>query len=362
MDKFKYSLLHKSLRGVVIVYTGQPGAGKTLATLFDPNNTVFIDADHRKGKEMADRKPKMIYKPINSDDRKDLVKTGELFLEAIDSIDYNKTTVVVIDNIQEVQDGVHAYVLDNPVESAKMYNLVAKNIASRGYGHDTIAHERIVKGAVDELLANDITVVITAHMKPKYLVPGQLEPKGRAWIYEAASLYCIMIRTGEAPDALVFKNAYVYHIDVDPEDLTEGELEKYRRGELELSKIYQRVPRRIPGYTPAKLYRYLSRTPEEMTPYGPDEILTEDEMRPYLEILTKQQVANVDKIMEQEMAEAERYKQFEDNLKEVQRVELNRFIKNNPDMPVSELLAQAKLNFQMFAAELTPVYILEMRD
>lgn len=364
MDKFKYSMLPESLRGVLLVYTGQAGAGKTLATLLDPNNTFFIDADHAKGREMASKKPKMRYRSINSSDGENIVKAGENFIEAIKEIDKTSITTVVIDNIFEVQEGVHAWIFANPVKAAQMYNLVAKNISSRSYGHDIMANDRLIKGFIDELLQDGITVIITTHMKPKFQVTGQWEAKIRRWVYEAASLYLIMIRTGSAPDALVFKNAFNHHLEIDPYTLSKDQLEKYRRGELESCQVYSRLPRRIPAFTPTKLYRYLARTPEEIqeTPYGPGETLDEDEMAPYIEILTKQQIANVEKIMDEEAKEAERYRAIEENIKAAQRVKLEQFIRDNPDMDMADLIREAKVKFELFASQITPVYVMKARQ
>lgn len=363
-NKFKRSLLPEALRGVVLVYTGQAGAGKSIGSLLDPNHTVFIDADHRKGQELAKAKPKMIYRPINSEDGENLVLTGENFLAAITDINKDKTTVVVFDNLHEIEQGLHAYALANPVKLAKMYNLIAGNITSKAYGHDSMAHERIIKGVVDELLANDITVVITTHMKPKFMVTGQLEIKARRWIYEAASLVGIMVRTAEAPDMLIFKNAFSYHVAIDTDTLSDQQFEQYRRGELSAATVYQRIPRRIPAYTPSVLFSYLARTPKEIssTPYNLDEILDEDEMAPYLEILTKDQRANVDKIMEREEEERKRSIAFEDNLKESQRVELDKAIADNMEMEVSKLLAMLKTDFSLFASEITPIYIMTVKQ
>lgn len=364
MDKFKRSLLHKSLRGKVLVYSGQYGAGKTLASMLDPSNTFFIDADHLKGKELSEQNPGMVYWPVNSDDREDLVKTGEMFLDAVTKIDKSKTTVVVIDNIYEIEQGLHAYAIANPMKLAKMYNLVSGHISSRNYGHDTLAHERVIKGVVDELLIHEVTVVIISHMKPKFMVPGQMEIKARKWIYEAASLVAIMQRTNAAPDALIFKNAFNYHVAIDVSNLSDEDFELYRNGDLESSKILQRVPRRIPAYSPSKLARYLSRSSSiiEANPYKPEETLTDEDIMPYSEMLTKWQLANLEKIMDAEQEERERFIDFENNIKESRRVELDQTILDAEEMEMPKLLAILKSKFDIFAAEITPVYIMQVKQ
>lgn len=363
-DKFKRSLLPESLRGVVIVYTGQAGAGKTVASMLDPGNTVFIDADHGKGRELVGSKSGAIYKSVNSPERENLVKTGDLFIEAIESINKQKTTVVVIDNLYEVEQGLQAYAVANPVKIAKAYNLIAGNITGKLYGHDSLAHERIIKGIIDELVSSNITVILTTHMKPKFMVKGQLEIKARRWVYEASSLVGIMVRTDSAPDMLVFKNAFNYHVSVDVNELSDEDFDKYRRGEIESSQVYQRIPRRIPAFTPTKLFKYLARSPEEIskTPYSPEELLDEDEIAPYVEILTKEQKANIEKIMENEQAERERFEKFEANVRASQRVELDEYILKNADVDISELSVMLKKEFTMFASEITPVYIMQVRQ
>ena len=90
----------------------------------------------------------------------------------------DKITVVVIDNIHEVEEAVHAYAIANPVSVAKMFKLRSNNIVGRKWGEDTRASDRIVKGVIDQLLMNDVTVVVIAHMKDKWGAIGQLEVRG----------------------------------------------------------------------------------------------------------------------------------------------------------------------------------------
>lgn len=360
MDKFKRSLLPDDLRGVVLVYSGQYGSGKSLAALLDPPKTVFIDADFRKGENL---KPILLdYHPVNSDDSEDLVKTGELFIDAVAKIDKSKTTVVVIDNLFEAEQGVHAYAVVNPVKLAKMYNLIATNISSRAYGHDVLVYERIIKGIVNELLANKITVILISHMKDKFMAAGQKEIKARKWIYEAASLVAIMQRTAAAPDVVVFKSAFSYVLPVDVNKLTDGEFIRYRMGEIDANEIIPRIPRRIPGFTPRKLFAYLAKTPDQLrnTPFLPEETLEDSDIAPYSEMLSKWQLANIEKIMEAEEEERKAAKQFEENIRISQRAELDKTIIES-QLPVVDLIRELRIKFELFADEINPMYIAGVR-
>lgn len=362
-DKFEFSVLPEELHGVCLFYTGQAGAGKTTASLLDPFNTVVIDADHFKSERLC-AKNGIEYYSVNSTDKNNPALTGKLFFDAVDSIDVTKTTVVVMDNLYEIQEGLHAYAIQNPVDVAKRTNKVASKITGRQWGQDTLAHERLLKGVVDELLANKVTVVIIAHMKEKFGVIGQLEIRGRNWVYEAASFVGIMIRTGAAPDVLVFKSGFLHHVPVDPRKLKPEELEQYRSGQLESCKVYPQLPRRIPDFTPSKMFQYLARTPEQIasTVYSTAELFDEEEMAPYMEILTKEQRANVDKMLEMDDLERQRAIAFEANMKEVQRVEMDQFIIDNQDIAMPELLNTIKTKFQMFANEIDPPYVLTVRN
>ena len=364
-DKFRRSFLPQEMRGKVITISGQYGSGKSiLAASFETtSNTIYIDADRRKAQGFAAENPDLRYYPVNSPDRESITRTGELFLDAISGVNVKKTTVVVMDNIYEIEQGINAYVIANPVSTAKMYNLIAGNISGKKYGHDVLAFERIMKGVFDFLIANEITIIVVSHLKDRWMVPGQKEIKARKWIYEAASLMTILIQTDSIPDALIIKHTFNYCLPLDVNSLSDEDFARLQRGEMESLEVLSRLPRKIPQCTAAKIYRYLARSQDEVReiPYRPEETIDDASLAPYRDIITKEQLANLEKIMQSEEDERDRYNQLENSIRESQRAALEEDIINSEETNVPKLIRSLKIKYEALASDITPVYVMRLR-
>lgn len=359
-NKFTHSLLNESLRNIVILVTGQWGSGKSLAGIsFEhPSLTAFIDGDHGKGKVLKDQYSDLDIHHVNGDQKEDLYLTGQRFLEAIAKIDVSSKTLVVIDNIAEIEDGLGAYASTKPAEMAKRFNLSSKNIINKAYGHAQLAQDRLMKSVIDYFIGNNMTVVVIAHLKDRWEAPGQKEIKARRFWAETSSIILSLRRTGGAPDALVLKHAFSYHKMVDPRSLSREELEDYRQGKLPNAEIISRLPMRIPEFEAYKIYRYLS-VPINKVSFKPDELVTMAELQPYSEILTTDQLANLSKIIEREERERERYEEQIKGMRAAARAELVKAIRESNNLPIPELVEKMKEEYPDFSEEINPIFIVQ---
>lgn len=265
--------------------SGYRGIGKSfLAAQADvPSNLAWFDMEE-KGSGIHAQLNFGLYRPLTREVAQFLgadAGPGQLFpaiTQAFTSLEQDRFTVAVIDNIKPLEDAALWAVKENP----QRYGVDPRNARSGRFGGAWPGVHYIVSNLCDILQSRGVRlVVVTSHIKRRWggagPIPGKFSVKGVDRWQELSILTLILIR-GEhmpIPAALVQK-----------EQLGLIQYNEEKRDFI----VQRRLPFRVPKCTFSEIRRYL-REPADLRSPEEGEVPTEAETAPFDEKLSREQLA-----------------------------------------------------------------------
>lgn len=291
------SILPPGIQGVMF-FTGGRGLGKSfLAAQVDlPDRIAFFDFES-KGEGIHQQMPFGLYLPINQiAAEQGALGLYDTMMAAFRELPQGQFTVAVLDNIAPFEQALTAEAIRNASKYAREYGLDASKIKRNAWGH-THACVNFLIGEVCALLhSKGIRVIVaTAHIKARWeggqQVPNKYRIKGHDRWQELSILTLVLIPGHHPPiPAAIVQKEQLGAIGL-PAELTPEQIEAMMRGETG-HIVSRRLPRRIPDCTFQRIRWYLYN-PTNWEEPNEDEVPTEEELDPYLERLTREQLAFV---------------------------------------------------------------------
>lgn len=287
------TILPRELSGVCKI-TGYRGKGKSYfaAQMEDPASTAFFDFE-RKGAGINAQIGFGYYAPVTEHAAGGGLGVWDAFERDVDKMPAGMTHAI-LDNTAPLEMAIKAEVNRNADSYARQFGMNANNIRENRYG----GASGVVNYLVSEKVCNVLwsrgvqLITVTSHVKPKWAggvqVPNAYNIKGADRWDELSVLTLVMIPgdTPPVPSALVMKE----------------QLGSLAFNGTEFA-VRRRLPYRLPVATPAAVYRYLT-TPADLEHPAPGEMPRHDEIAPFLEELSREQIAII-------LAEVEREKVHE---------------------------------------------------
>jgi len=268
----------------VIGVAGEKFTGKTIfVSSIDPQNTLMIDCEkssasynipYKKRVDLYDEMNRLHpngWKPIDA---------YKWFVEMIQQIAPGEYTVIAIDPLTDIEQGLADWVYENAALFGK-----SKTQYDKGGGlfwGDVKSHWKTILG---QIAAKCETFAFTAHMKAVFKggsPTGQRAPKGKETLFEMASLYLLMERKVE-------KGVYLP---------PQAKVEKSRVGKLTLDtsvtppsmSIKECLPPIIINCTPQRIRHYI-QNPYDPSKLKRDEKITERVLTDDEKLLIHQEIA-----------------------------------------------------------------------
>ncbi len=285
------SILPKEMKGVMFI-SGYRGKGKTfLAAQADfPPNIAFFDFED-KGEGVHNQLGFGYYKALSQEKNNPLAR-GKLLLEEINSLPRNKFTVAIFDNIRPLEDALLTLVYDDVKHYANLYGKTAIAVsndqyaAARGIGHELIS-DAVLKPLYDKGIK---LIIATSHVKPVYNNPGKMKVQGRDKWQELSILTLILVDGDEYPiPSAIVQKEQLGSLSI-RDDYTPEEIEMIMKGEMATHAVIRRLPYRISVATFDQLRWYLNNPPNLSNP-AKGENLVEDEVQPFREQMSKEQIS-----------------------------------------------------------------------
>lgn len=263
--------------------TGYRGDGKSFhaAQIENPALTAFFDFE-KKGEGINGQLHFGMYLPV-TEQAKGALAAWETFAKAIDEFPRDRFTHVVLDNTAPLEMALKAHVVANAEKYERQYGVIASNIKANKYG----GASGVVNYLISDLICNPLwskgvqLITVTSHVKPRWAggvqVANSFNIKGADRWDELSVLTLIFLKGENAPipSALVMKEQM-------------GKLAwDEDKGEF---SVFRRLPYRLPKATPAEIRRYL-REPADLKNPKPGEAPTEAELRPFSEVLSREQLS-----------------------------------------------------------------------
>lgn len=279
------SILPPALRGVAKV-TGYRGRGKSFfaAQMENPRLTCFFDFE-KKGEGINEALHFGRYIPVT-----ELASGGGLgvydtFMRELAALPAGTYTHVVLDNTAPLEQAMKAEASRNANKYAVQFGMDAGNIRLNKYGGASGVVNYLISDAIcNPLWAKGVKLItVTAHIKPRWSggaqVPNSFNVKG-AERWDELSILTLIIIPGDfppVPSALVMKEQ-LGSISFDDSAGT--------------FQVQRRLPYRLPRATPQAVYQYLQH-PADLAAPAPGEVPSEDEVQPFREKLSKEQLSIV---------------------------------------------------------------------
>jgi len=280
------SILPPEMRGVMFI-SGYRGVGKSfLASQADiPANVIYVDLEE-KGSGIHEQLHFGSYRPLTREvaqEKGEDAGPGDLYpalTDTFSSIEQDRFTVAVIDNIKPLEDAARHAVEADP----KKFGVSLSNVRSGRFGGAWPGVHYIVSNLMDILQSRGIRlIIVTAHIRPRWggagPIPGKYNLRGVDRWQELSILTLILIHGEFAPipAALVQKEQLgLIQYDSEAEDFI----------------VKRRLPLRIPSCTFSEIRRYL-REPADIRDPQPGEIPTADETSPFDAKLSTEQMAYI---------------------------------------------------------------------
>lgn len=276
------SILPPEMTGACKV-TGYRGRGKSYfaSQMENPTLTAFFDFE-RKGEGIDSQLRFGLYCPVT-----ELASGGtgiyDTFMRAVEAIEPNQFAHVILDNTAPLEMALGAEAVRNADLYAKSFGMDAGNIRANKYGGKSgTVNYLIAEKICNPLWAKGVKLITAvSHIKPRWSggvqVPNSYNIKG-ADRWEELSILTLIIIPGDhppAPSALVMKEQ-LGAIGWDE-----------KKGTFRVSR---RLPYRLPLATPAEVYRYL-KNPVDLDNLKPGEMPSEDEIGPFREKLSREQMS-----------------------------------------------------------------------
>lgn len=276
----------------MLLFGGFYGSGKTTMAIGtdNPANVLMIDLES-KGEGVAKRaKIENYFCPpqeaaglygFNIPPRAVFDRTREI----LEAIPQDRFTVVVIDGLAILQDSMLEVVKASP----QSFGVNPANAISGSMGGAWPGVGLLLQRVFNVARAKGVSVVaLTTEAKPKWGSTGPVLNKynlnGVAIIHKMSVLSLVMIpgfpQYKGAPSALVLKEQLGDFQWVDGKQT-----------------VIKRIPPKLPLATMEEVYRYL-REPADYGKLKPEEIPSLEEIEPFKPIVSKDQLASMDKLLE----------------------------------------------------------------
>ncbi len=278
------SILPAEMTGVMKV-TGYRGIGKSFlaATADAPENIAYYDLES-KAQGIHRQLNFGLYCSLTSE-----AKTGDpidlynLAMDAFATLEQDRFTVAVIDNVSPLELAMNAEGRRGAKEYVQEFGLNLKNVmAGRFGGTKPIVNFMISSRISNVLHSRGVRLIIAiSHIGGRWgaggPIPGKYREKG-ADRWQELSILSLVLIPGEfapVPAALVQKEQLgLLTWDADKREHT----------------IQRRLPFRLPRCTFAEIRRYLCE-PANLSDPAPGEMPTVEESDPFSEKLSKEQIA-----------------------------------------------------------------------
>jgi len=276
----------------VTLFGGFYGSGKTtMAVGTDhPDNVLFIDLES-KGEGVANRAGVANYfcppqdaagiYGFNIPPRAIFDRTREI----LEAVPQDRFSVLLIDGLAILQDSMLEVVKASP----QSFGVNPANAISGSMGGAWPGVGMLLQRVFNVARAKGIQVVaVTTEAKAKWGSTGPVLNKfqlnGQSIIHKMSVLSLVMIpgfpQYNGAPSALVLKEQLGDYKWVDGKQI-----------------VTKRIPPKLPWATMEEVYRYL-REPADYGKLKPEEIPSLEEIEPFKPIVSKDQLASMDKLLE----------------------------------------------------------------
>ena len=279
------SILAPEERGVFKV-SGYRGRGKSyfLSQMENPKLTAFFDFE-KKGEGIDSQLDFGLYLPVTELAANSGVGVWDEFVKGINSIESGQYTHAILDNTAPLETAMRAEAARNADVYAKQFGMDAGNIRANRYG----GQSGVVNYLISEKICNVLwgkgiqLISVTSHIKPRWSggvqVPNSYNIKGADRWDELSILTLIMIPGDHppVPSALVMK-----------EQLGQIEFDE-KSGEFTVTR---RLPYKLTTATPAAIIKYL-KSPANLDDPRPGEVPDEEEIAPFRDKLSREQMSIV---------------------------------------------------------------------
>lgn len=289
------SILPVEMHGVMKV-SGRRGVGKSFlaATADAPQNIVWFDYEN-KGEGISNMLGFGLYRAITQEVAgKGAAEVWKLSQRAFSSIDKDRFTVAVLDNISPLEMGMKAEIMNDPRGFAKAYGLQEGNIRSGRFGGSSAVVNMMISTAITDILHDRGVqlVIAVSHESHQWAnsgpIPGKYHEKG-ADRWQELSILSLILTPGDEPpipSAIVRKEQL---------GIIEWNAEKREH------VVRRRFPERMPKATFAEIRRYLREG--DYDSLGESEKTRQDEVGRYNEDLSGEQLAFVTEMARLETAQ-----------------------------------------------------------
>jgi hypothetical protein len=284
--------------GGLMFISGWRGVGKSLlASQSDlPANIAFLDFED-KGRGWHEQLSFGLYHaPVMETGGKDYVKVWQLTEEIINDLEQDRYTVVVLDNISELERAITADVMAHPDVYAKRYGHQTSAVRKDSYGAARGCTNSTIAALVSAIHSKGVSLVIAiAHIAEMYsggqAVPNKRKVRGRSRWQDLSVLTLILGRGDHPPipSAIVQKESLGR---ITAPDLSDpAALAAIMAGEAGHT-IQRRLPERMPECTFQKIRWYLSN-PADLDNPGEGESSIPEELSVFSSTLSKEQISYV---------------------------------------------------------------------
>lgn len=273
----------------VIVAAGFYGSGKTcfVCGIDHPDNLLMLDFEG-KGSGIANQLGILNYFPVVQEvatvkgDKYKPVDTFDRVMQILASIPNGRFTVLILDGLTILQQAALEQVKKAPVS----YGVDPQKAVSGSMGGAWPGVSTVMTQIFNIARSKGIEVVgVTTEVKAKWGSQGPLlgkfEIKGVDVLHKMSVLTVLMVpgdpKNQGAPAGLVMK-----------EQLAKVEWSK-EQGRMVVTK---RLPPRLPIATMAEVYGYLSK-PANFSALRAEEIPSEEEMEPFKQVISKDQLGTM---------------------------------------------------------------------
>lgn len=352
------SILSQDMKGVMCI-SGYRGMGKTfLAAHADfPANIVFFDFDEGKAEGLHNQLDFGYYQPVEENEP---LKRADMFQTEINSLEQNKYTVAIIDNISHLEKALQAMVYRDAKKYAEIYGYTVPDIMTDHFGKARgIANDLIGDAIAKPLHSKGIKLIIaTSHVTEKYKSPGKMIMRGRDRWQELSILTLILVRGDNFPiPSAIVQKENLGDILIENTKLLDSEHDAIMRGEQPSHIISRRLPARLPDADWQSIRRYLF-SPANLENPPDNEKLNLEESEPFSERMSKEQIAYQLGILKQEEKAEQEIKATQLLLRQSQENTIKEYIKKHyAGMPgpviVAGLKAAIKNGVLVYDGEIT---------
>ncbi len=337
------SILPPDMQGVMSI-SGYRGVGKSfLASQADlPQNIAFFDFES-KGAGINSQINFGFYKPLTQMSAGSPMTLYQQTRNAINTLEQDKFTVVVLDNISPMEIAFNAEAKANAKHYCSQFGLNLKNVTNNRFGGTKSIVNFMISDMCSELHSKGVKLIIAiAHISKRWVggqpLPNKFNIKG-ADRWQNLSILTLVLIPGTqppVPDALVQKEQLgIINIPSNP---SPEQIEQMLKGEAG-HEVKRRLPLRIPQCSFQKIRWYLNN-PADISNPGEGEIPSFAESDPFKEALTREQFSFAQSVM---LMDEKEEKEDKDAFVMMQEVEADKkadgIVDNIRDIPDAKTLA-----------------------